>query len=245
MKDHLVLDLAAPLMSFGREMVGDHGPTSAYPGPSLITGLIANALGWTRTRAEDHDRLQSRIVMGAALVSEGQVLTDFQTARLDQTDGGWTTRGRPEGRAQTPTYRVDEDERRRTRRDDKILTHRRWRDGRAGARVIVAIRLEVSDEAPTLDDIASALRRPARPLFIGRKPFIPSTRILLGTVQARTVRGALWEALTHEVEEPGRIRAQWSAAEGGEGRITRQRDVRSWVAGVHAGERQVMEGVLA
>lgn len=245
MKPHLVLDLAAPLMSFGQEQVGEHGPTSSFPGPSLITGLIANALGWSRTEGAAHDRLQTRIVMGAALVSQGEVLTDFQTTRLNQADASWTTRGHPEGRGNSTTYRVDPDEKRRTGRDDKVLTHRRWRDVRANARVLVALRLEPADEEPTLDAIAGALQRPARPLFLGRKAFIPSRRILLDVVEARTVRGALWDALSHQVEEPGRIRAQWDASEGGDGQATRLRDIRAWQIGVHAGERLVYERNLA
>lgn len=245
MRTHLILELVAPLMSFGREMVGEQGPTALFPGPSLITGLIANALGWRRTDASAHDQLQARLVMGAALVSEGQVLTDFQTARLNQSDSGWTTRGQPEGRAPTSTYKVNDDERRRTGLDEKVLTHRRWRDARADAHVLVALRLDPANETPNLDEIAEALRKPARPLFIGRKAFVPSKRVLLDIIDARTVRGALWEALTHTVDDPARIKAQWDVAEGGEGRTIRQRDVRAWEAGVHAGERSVLEGVLA
>jgi len=245
MSPHLVLDLAAPLMSFGQEQVGEHGPTGFFPGPSVITGLLANAMGWNRTDGAAHDRLQSRLVMGAALVSRGEVLTDFQTTRLSQADGSWTTRGQPEGRASSNTYGVDPDDRRRTGREDKVLTHRRWRDARADARVLVALRLEPADEEPTLHAVAQALKRPARPLFLGRKAFIPSRRILLDVVEARTVRGALWDALSHQVDEPSRIQAQWDASEGGEGRTVRLRDVRAWQIGVHAGERAVHEGSLS
>lgn len=245
MSPHLVLDLAAPLMSFGQEQVGEYGPTGAFPGASVITGLLANALGWQRTDGAAHDRLQARLVMGAALVSQGQVITDFQTTRLDQAAAGWTTHGQPEGRASSGTYRVDPDEHRRTGRDDKVLTHRRWRDARADSRVLVALRLEPADEEPTLDAIAKALKRPARPLFLGRKAFIPSRRILLDVVEARTVRGALWDALSHQVEEPGRVHAQWDASEGGGGRSLRLRNVKAWQIGVHAGERTVHEGALS
>ncbi len=244
MRPHLLLDLAAPMMSFGREQVGERGPTAAFPGPSLVTGLIANALGWSRSDAEAHDLLQSRIVMGAAALSAGTLVTDFQTARIAQDDAGWTTRGAPDGRNSTSSFRVDIEELRRTGREVKVMTHRRWRDALADGHVIVAFRLEDAGESPTLEEVEAALRRPARPLFIGRKPFIPSTRMLMGVVEARTVRGALWEALVGMSDEPGGVRAQWDEAEGGTGVRSRVSDIRSWTGGVHAGERAVLEGVL-
>lgn len=246
MKPHILMDLTAPMMSFGAEQVGEIGPTGCFPATSMITGIIANALGWTRTEPERHDRLQGRIVMGAAAVRPGRVMTDFQTAHLDQKDAGWTTRGGPEGRSvSSTTFVTDVDHLRRTGEVQKRMTHRRWRDYVAGGRYIVALRLEPSEEEPTLDQVADALRRPARPLFIGRRPFIPSTRMLMGIVEARTVRGALWEALIDVSDDPGAVRAQWDEDEGGDGMKSRMNHLRSWTSGVHAGERRVIEGVLS
>ena len=45
---HIVLTLEAPLMSFGREKIDQNRPTWDFPGLSMITGLLANALGYTR-----------------------------------------------------------------------------------------------------------------------------------------------------------------------------------------------------
>jgi len=42
----LVLRLDAPMMSFGGVMVDQHGVIDRFPGVALLTGLIANALGW-------------------------------------------------------------------------------------------------------------------------------------------------------------------------------------------------------
>ena len=245
MRPHLLLDLSAPMMSFGAEQVGERGPTADLPGKSFVTGMLANALGWNRVDGEAHDRLQARIVMGAAALSGGRVVTDFQTAELAQDDAGWTTRGIPEGRNTTSSFRLDVDEFRRTGRQTKVMTHRRWRDSLADAHVIVALRLEDDDETPTLAEVEAALRKPARPLFLGRKPFIPMTRVLLGAVEARTVRGALWEALVDMTDEPGRVTAQWDVAEGGEGVVNRRNDLKSWAGGLHSGERTVLEGALA
>ncbi len=38
-------------MSFGGEIVDNFGVTRRFPSASMLTGLIANALGWRRTGA--------------------------------------------------------------------------------------------------------------------------------------------------------------------------------------------------
>ena len=43
MPDHLILQLEAPLMSFGDTMIDATGPTRDLPILSAVTGLIANA----------------------------------------------------------------------------------------------------------------------------------------------------------------------------------------------------------
>ena len=108
--------------------------------------------------------LQDRLVFAARIDREpasGMRMTDFQTAQLGANDQGWTTRGRPEGRAGgANTYNAP---------------HLRYRDYWADALVTVALRLEPPEleDEPSLDDLADALQEPARPLFIGRKPCLP------------------------------------------------------------------------
>src|SRR4051812_35801487 len=155
MISHLLLRLEAPLMAFGREMVDARGPIRDFPAGSMLTGLIANALGFDRAERTAHQRLQQRLVFGARLDDPGALLRDFQTAELRAADQGWTTRGQPEGRAGgARTY---------------DSPHIRERDYLADACITVALRLEPVDEAPLLGAIAAALEKPARPLFIGRK----------------------------------------------------------------------------
>jgi CRISPR system Cascade subunit CasD len=94
----LVERTTAPLMSFGGDMIDANGPTMNFPLASLVTGLMANALGWTRGQRTEHQRLQSRLVMGSRLDRPGERIVDFQTAQLDKRDRGWTTLGIVEGR---------------------------------------------------------------------------------------------------------------------------------------------------
>jgi CRISPR system Cascade subunit CasD len=233
---HLLLDLDAPLMSFGGDMVDAYGVVRDFPAKSMVAGLLANAMGWERHEAAAHGRLQERLAMGSVRVEEGRRVRDFQTAQLGGGDRGWTTRGRIESRTGgAATY---------------LSPHIRYRDADADARVLIALRLDPADEAPTIDMLADALDRPERPLFLGRKPFVPSRPVRLGLVTADTIRAALVAGLALLADRPdndGRMRAQWPRAEGlvGNAREEELTDERHWPAGVHAGLRRVAEGDIA
>ncbi|WP_200921899.1 MULTISPECIES: type I-E CRISPR-associated protein Cas5/CasD [unclassified Sphingomonas] len=234
---HLLLDCDAPLMSFGGDLVDAYGVVRDFPAKSMVAGLFANALGWERFDVDAHAALQARLVIGSARVAEGRREREFQTAQLGANDRGWTTRGRVEGRAGgADTYKSP---------------HIRYRDMDADARVLIACRLEPADAAPDLDALAAALARPERPLFIGRKPFLPSRPLLLGLVGADTILDAL--ALGFErigLARPAAIRAQWPHGEPTGAVVTHGAqtgeltDERHWPAGVHAGLRRVVHGRL-
>jgi CRISPR system Cascade subunit CasD len=97
-QQHLLLRLEAPLMSFGTTAVDHRRPVQAWPAVSMLTGLLANALGWQRSDAQALDALQARIRWAARIDRAGVALSDFQTAQLSKADKGWTTRGVVEGR---------------------------------------------------------------------------------------------------------------------------------------------------
>ncbi|WP_019517439.1 type I-E CRISPR-associated protein Cas5/CasD [Sphingomonas sp. Mn802worker] len=253
--NHLLIDLDAPLMSFGGNMVDAYGVVRDFPAKSMIAGLFANALGWERFHVDAHALLQARLTIGAARIAEGQRVQDFQTAKLEAGDRGWTTRGRIEGRAGgADTYKSP---------------HIRYRDMDADARVLVACRLASADDngstaghdtpdldVPDLAALARALTRPERPLFIGRKPFVPSRPLLLGIVDAETIPDALTQglALIADSDRRDSVRAQWpygeltgdaltaaTAARAQEDALT---DERHWPSGMHAGLRRVIHGRL-
>ena len=161
---HLLLRLEAPLIAFGGEAIDNLGVIRDFPALSMVTGLLASALGWDRGEGERHNRLQQRLQMGARMEASGSRLTDFQTAQLQANDQGWTTRGVPEGRAGgVGSY---------------AGPHLRYRDYHADTNVLLVLRLEPAQESPTLQDLAHALDRPARPLFIGRKGCLPTRQPL-------------------------------------------------------------------
>jgi CRISPR system Cascade subunit CasD len=232
-RDWLLLRLEAPLMAFGAEAVDQVGPTRDFPGTSQLTGLLGNALGWRWQDREAHAALQARLVWAAALLREGRRITDSQNARLFEDDIGWTTRGAPEGRKPSPSYAQ------RDASGRKYLTHRRRRDYVADAAVLAALGLR-DGAGPTLDDLERALDRPARPLFIGRKPCLPSGPILWCRLSSATAFDALdaWQWV-------GSRRALWPEGEGPEGdRLLDLADLRNWMTGLAGGSRRVVEGRL-
>lgn len=242
---HLLIRLEAPLMAFGGETIDNYGVIRDFPAASMLTGLLANALGWRRIERELHQRLQERLVFAARIDREpagGVHLTDFQTAKLEKSDQGWTTRGIPEGRAGgANTYDAP---------------HLRYRDYFADMRVTVALRLKSADDAPTLDDLAAALDEPQRPLFIGRKPCLPSGRLFRCISEGNTALEALMglpidepiEQLRRSDDE--RVRLLWPVDEGVDdlpkgvklGRTFQLTDERNWESGLHGGGREVCEG---
>ena len=230
MASHLLLRLEGPLMAFGGETIDNLGIIRDFPAQSMLTGLFANALGWRREESAAHDRLQARMVFGVRLDRPGIRLTDFQTAELHKDDAGWTTSGIPESRGGGDgTYKGQ---------------HLRYRDHLADAAILVALRLEPAEESPTLQDLAQALQRPMRPLFIGRKPCVPASPLFAGFMDAADVLSALAKA--SRLAANPRPRIQWPTGEGelhGSRRIDLC-DERNWISGVHGGWRPVQQGVL-
>ncbi len=224
-------------MSFGGEAIDNYGVVRWFPAASMITGLLANALGWRRTERELHQELQDRLIFSARIDREpaiGTRIRDFQTAQLGKDDIGWTTRGQPEGRAGgANTYDAP---------------HLRFRDYLADMKVSVALRLKRDSEPPTLEDLALALQEPARPLFIGRKPCLPSSPLFGGIIESDSSLQALLDSPMMGGGRPATVRLLWPEGEHAQSvqsnRDYMLTDQRSWLSGLHGGGRHVFEGVV-
>ncbi|MGO9391820.1 type I-E CRISPR-associated protein Cas5/CasD [Rhodoblastus sp.] len=231
----LALRLEAPLLAFGGVTIDHVGVTRDFPAQSMLAGLLANALGWKRTDWEKCQALQDRLVFAARQGREElpAPLTDTQNARLEKNDKGWTTWGEPEGRAGA-SYNAP---------------HRRRRDYHMDACVIVVLRLEPVAAQPDLDALAAALRQPARPIFIGRKPCLPSFPVLWPDfILAPTAHAALAQ-IAMDDSAPKKLRAIWPVGEGPDDgddvwRIVDLPDLRNWRTGLHGGARRIVEGVV-
>ena len=165
MQEHLILRLEAPLLSFGGEAIDNVGVVRDIP----ASMLVASALGRRREDTQALDRLQDRLVFAVRIDRPGRRLRNFQTAKLEKNDRGWTTRHAPE----------DEEAAIMTRRGcvTATTTPTPWSAS--------CFALEPADEEPTLDAIARVLDEPSRPLFIGRKPCLPSARSSPGASRRR------------------------------------------------------------
>ena len=246
MAKHLILNLESPLMSFGGETIDNLGVIRPFPAASMLTGLLANALGWRGVERQRHQDLQDRIVFATRIDREphgGLRLTDFQTAQLGASDRGWTTRGRPDERAGEPgTYNAHAPALPR-------LPRRYARDCRPAPR---PDRLRY----PHLEALAAALEEPARPLFIGRKPCLPSRPLFGGFSEGETALAALLSVPIPPLEDGTSrqntdrpVRLLWPEGEDAPDmdtvRINRRSmltDQRNWVSGLHGGGRPVCEG---
>lgn len=224
----LVLRLEGPLLAFGGVRIDQIGPTRDFPALSMLTGLLANALGYPRTDFAAHQALQERLIFAAGLphADASRILLDVQNAELAKSDRGWTTRGVPEGR------------------DGGAYggPHRRFRSYLMDACATVVLRLRPPG-APDLDHLADALQRPARPLFIGRKPCLPARPIYAGEVQAANAHAALQAAA------PSPLRAIWPAGEGPDDgpmvdRVIDLADRRDWHSGLHTSARRIVHGQI-
>lgn len=234
----LVLSLDAPLVSFGAPSVDQNGVVQAYPPLSMLVGLLGNALGWSHQDARLLERLQERLHYAARIDREGESLVDYQTVDLGSDwmrpeKAGWTTRGKISARAGA----------------SGATTHQRYRHYRADSVHTVAVMLAEPGEPPTLDEVARALREPARPLFIGRKCCLPAGFVVVGIVDAGSPLDALAAAPRHPRAATGALRAccfeeDDPSAFTGESRVFAVTDERDWANRIHVGRRLMREGRL-
>lgn len=233
----LILRFDAPLMSFGGVMVDQHNVTDRFPGHSLIAGLLANALGWTHGDADRIQQLQDRVLVASRWDIPGEPLLDYHTVDLGQPkmrEKGWTTRGEPE-------HRNGGDEAR-------LGTHIRYRHYWSNGVLTSAVSLSDTGST-TLGEVENALRRPARPLFIGRKTCLPSTPILVGRRTGTDVLAILKaEPRAARGGKPADLGmpACWPAglADSDSESVRTVYDQRDWHNHWHSGSRPVAEGII-
>jgi len=239
----LHIRLCAPLMSFGGVAVDQFGPTRDFPAISSFTGLFGNAMGWRWQDRDMHQALQDRLIFGVGVARQGRLIIDNQNARVYEGESGWTTWGEPEARNKGNSY-TGKPEAGQTgdQLGRKWLTHRRQREYLADHDCQVVLRL-AEGNGPILDELAESLQMPARPLYIGRKPCLPSTPLFSGWVAGGTARIAL---MILDVDWVNSGKALWQEQhdlpEGA--RILDIPDLRNWRSGLHGGSRKVVLGSL-
>lgn len=212
------------MMSFGAPIVSEEGRIQPYPALSMMTGLLANALGYDRSEAKRHERLQQALSYAVREDVPGEKIVDYQTADLGQPhlqakskrdSVAWTTWGHLDQRGSGNT-------------DTTNIRHREyWADAQ------YTIALHVEDMSAEV--IEEALVRPERPLFIGRQTCLPSERLFLATVEAESLTEALQNSET--IPDDVMPRRLWRESDDG----TPVTDARDWTNQIHVGERCVEE----
>lgn len=237
----LVLRWDAPLVSFGGVAVDQHGMTERFPGTSLLTGLLGNALGWQHTDQARLQDLQQRLVYGARWDCVPYMLVDYHTVDLGQpkmVKAGWTTRGEPEHRDGGASARTG--------------THQRYRHYWMDGLLTVVVALQ-GQGCPDIEDLAEGLRHPARPLFLGRKCCLPARPLLdplHPLVDGASVTDVLrrvpvWDRRgRRDVGTPPTLEACWPVGEASGGHRRRVFEIRDWATQLPAGSRERMEGLL-
>ena len=240
----LLLRFDAPLMSFGAPIVDNQGEIQPYPALSMMTGLLGNALGVDHNEFDRLERLQERLRYASRQDRRGRQIQDYQTVDLSKPymddDRAWTTYHHRESRAGGSASGG---------------THIRYRDYWADAVHTVAATLDPPDESPTLDDLESAVKHPARPLFLGRKPCLPADSLFAGRMQVDTLPDALVQAPLHDRAADGPTYPAWwpthSDAKGPSDESPLDEDLREpvtdrrdWQNQIHVGERWIVNGTV-
>lgn len=188
---------------------------------------------------EKTQRLQERILLASRWDIGPTAIVDYQTVYLGQPkmrEAGWTTRGVPEHRDGSPSA--------------KFGTHQRYRHYLANGVLTSVIALKSSNhEFPDISAVESALVRPARPLFIGRKACLPSSRILIGRYSGENILAILQKvpcSPRKEVTGEELMAACWPAESNVDhiGEARQIFDMRDWRSQLHMGSRYVVEGFI-
>jgi CRISPR system Cascade subunit CasD len=184
----LLFRLYAPLASWGDVAVGEFRPSHGYPGRSALLGLIGAALGVKRSDEEGHSRLDRALAFAVAIYGEGALLRDYHTA---QVPGAAALKKRP--------HRTRADELALPRHELNTILSRR--DYRQDAVSIAGACLRSGHEAPDLEAIRTALRRPSFTPYLGRKACPPALPLSPQIVEADTFRAAIAAAVFASLDE--------------------------------------------
>jgi len=197
MADYLVFRLYGPLASWGEIAVGESRHSAVYPSRSALLGLLGAALGVARLDDTGQSGLSSGYRFGVKLVSVGTPLRDYHTVQA------------PSQQAKTH-YRTRRQELADAGRVGTLLSSREYR-----CDSIAIVAVQARSLAPwSLADLADALRKPAYPLYLGRKSCPLALPLGPHLMQADSLRSALDSAPQASLVDLARKRspADWPSA---------------------------------
>jgi CRISPR system Cascade subunit CasD len=237
MPEFLLVRLEGPMQAWGDVAVDGARPTRRFPSRSALAGLLASALGWTYRDGARTTALQDALRVAVRADDEGTVVTDYQTAELATVTRGWTRRG-VEARDLGNVLRT---ERVYGRAPRATSTQQLWKRYLADASFLAAVGLR-ADAPVTLDALAAALARPARPLFLGRRACPPARPLLEGRVNAPRPYDALMASAGRQP-----VRCWYEPADGPERSeaVLEMWDRRDFLTDRFVGSRTLVEGTIS
>ncbi len=190
MPDVVVFRRAAPLAAFGEIAVGERRGTAARPSHSMVTGLVAAALGLPRY-APGHEALAAGFWLAVRIDAPGTPLADFHTAQTPPQRRG----------ARYATRRAELADRHAL---GTIVSRRDYR-----ADVAFTVLLWPSERpARTPAKIAAALNRPVFAPFAGRRSCPLGLPVDARVIAAESVVAA-FAAYDAEAAGPPKLTAAW------------------------------------
>ena len=211
------------MMSFGGPRISDAGPTDRWPYSTMITGLIASALGYDITEVKRLKALHEHLAFAVRCDRAGVLSREFRTINTDNL------------KLREGVNQFGWEEQRSGDKKNKIVI--RYDYYLAGARYTVAVQITPGEGIPTPQEVNHALRYPYRALYLGRAGYLPTEPIFLDTVEATSLR----EALT-AFGDKGDYPALWPISEGQDGTLIERCDDKDWYSGIHVGSRFYCEG---
>lgn len=176
----LMFRLYGPMASWGEIAVGESRHTAAYPGKSALLGLLAAALGITRSDELMHQEMAAEYRFGVKVISTGHLLRDYHTTQVPDAVG----------KAQYHTRR-DEIVKGKSRLGTSLSS----REYRCDALFIVAAG--TGDNPPFgLEELSEALLNPRFHLYLGRKSCPLAAPLNPRIVEAQGLSGA-FDAYKH------------------------------------------------
>lgn len=174
MRDYLVFQLYAPLVSWGDQAVGQERPTADHPSRSALLGLLGAALGIEREDDAQQQGLSDACHFAIKLYSPGLAMRDFHTAQVP-----------PESKKVKHLY---------TRKDElaepKLGTILSFRSYQQDSLSVVAVWLEGQTDY-TLEKLRHALQHPHYHLYLGRKSCPPAVSLNPKPIAAESIEQAL------------------------------------------------------
>lgn len=171
----VLLRLSAPLQSWGTTSQWEERATTVRPTKSGVVGIVANALGYDR---DDELSALAPLLFAVRADRPGHIDTDLQSAgggqpALANPLSLPAAYGAPRGPEPDPAGTLHAAEGATSRTTVLVVKHYV-----ADAAFLAGLSTPDKDLA---DEIAAALARPARPLYLGRRSCPPSHPIYHGT----------------------------------------------------------------